>query len=360
MIFVRPSDSPALLLSSLRLQAPPDKAGIAEYCSYCNLNCLSSTSVRTYEVGPQKSLDVQDRQVHDLIVKFLLIAHHHTFFPHHHHRPSWQHILSINPTLNGIHQSRLVSKASTTIALAPQIKSIQQLVLQSQLSMIFSSQNLLGDLIENRPGRPHQLTDTEVDSVLQTLRGHYKKSVLPWQRLAQACGLSCSGDTLRRALNAHGYHKCIACPKPYISDAARQKRVDFVTNHADWTDEDWQQVLWSDECTFYTGKQKKDHVIRTRGERFCTDCMQFQFRSNRTSFSIWATIGWDFKSDLVFLEGHGPRGGGGGGGGSEQSRLCGASPQSPRTTCNGSHATDRKRGCLSGRWSTNSWSQRCE
>lgn len=71
----------------------------------------------------------------------------------------------------------------------------------------------------------------------------------------------------------------------------------------------WQKVLWSDECTFTTGKQRKEWVIRTQGERYCPDCLQHRFHSGRASFSIWAAVGWNYKSPLVFLDGHGKRGG---------------------------------------------------
>ncbi len=68
-------------------------------------------------------------------------------------------------------------------------------------------------------------------------------------------------------------------------------------------------MIWSDECTFMTGKQKKAWVIHTKDERYCQDCMQHRYYSGRTSFSVWAAVGWNYKSELVILDGHGTRGG---------------------------------------------------
>jgi hypothetical protein len=125
--------------------------------------------------------------------------------------------------------------------------------------------------------------------------------------LGNQCGLDIHLCTLRCALASRGYHKCVACPKPFISPSAREKRWAFVMDHLYWT---WlgEEVLWSDESTFYTGKQRKAMVIRTRNERYCSYTCQNRYRSGRTSFSIWAAVGWNYKSPIVFLSGHGARG----------------------------------------------------
>lgn len=106
-----------------------------------------------------------------------------------------------------------------------------------------------------------------------------------------------------------GYHKCKACPKLFISENARMRRLQFAEDHINWMPHRWHHVLWSDEYTFTTSKQRKAWVIRTQGERYCPDCLQHRFYSGRASFSIWAAVGWNYKSPLVFLTGHGQRGG---------------------------------------------------
>lgn len=49
-------------------------------------------------------------------------------------------------------------------------------------------------------------------------------------------------------------------------------------------------------------------VIRLPGERYCSYTCQNRYRSGRTSFAIWAAVGWNYKSPLVFLDGHGAKG----------------------------------------------------
>lgn len=87
------------------------------------------------------------------------------------------------------------------------------------------------------------------------------------------------------------------------------QRLIFADEHRNWSINRWKFVICSDECTFTTGKQRKVFVIRTEGERYCPDCLQHRYHSGRSSFTVWAAIGWDYKSELVFLDGHGARGG---------------------------------------------------
>ncbi len=160
----------------------------------------------------------------------------------------------------------------------------------------------------DRPVRPPILSSEQIDKVIDYLGHNFEHRILSWKGLVSACSLECSPVTLKTALAARGFHKCVACPKPFISESARQQRLLFITEHSHWSWQ-WEEVIWSDESTFYTGKQRKAMVIRTNKERYCSYTCQNRYRSGRTSFAIWAAVGWNYKSPLVFLEGHGARGG---------------------------------------------------
>jgi len=67
--------------------------------------------------------------------------------------------------------------------------------------------------------------------------------------------------------------------------------------------------MWSDECSFDTSRGTTKWVIRTKGERYHPACCESVFKSNSKSIPIWGAIGYNWKSPLVFLEGHGKGGG---------------------------------------------------
>ena len=99
---------------------------------------------------------------------------------------------------------------------------------------------------------------------------------LTWEQLGEEIGLDCTGRTIKNAMGTMDYHKCIACRKGWVNKKTAENRVK-------WTDfmlerypkpEDWYRVRFSDEVHFGWGPQRKLHVIRKPGERYCQDCIQ--------------------------------------------------------------------------------------
>lgn len=128
-------------------------------------------------------------------------------------------------------------------------------------------------------------------------------------------GIQASARTIRRELRLHGYRRCIACPRPFISRAQAKKRLTFAYKHrwwgtSDWaahrTDGrqggDWRKVIWSDEASFDIGKDGRVWVTRRIDEKACSDCIKSIYRSGRFSVMIWGAMGWNFKSLLVIME----------------------------------------------------------
>lgn len=93
-----------------------------------------------------------------------------------------------------------------------------------------------------RSGRPPKLSHKDVDNVLAFLGKSFSRRILPWNEIIKECNLDVSDNTLRRALAKRGYRKCVACPKPFISESAQQQRLEFIAEHKDWTWQ-WQDVL---------------------------------------------------------------------------------------------------------------------
>ncbi len=71
--------------------------------------------------------------------------------------------------------------------------------------------------------------------------------------------------------------------------------------------EDWDDVLFSDECHFGYGPSKKSWIIRKPGTRYCPDCLQLDknrepSEKEKKRFHVWAAVGYNFRSDLVFYD----------------------------------------------------------
>ena len=161
-----------------------------------------------------------------------------------------------------------------------------------------------------RAGKARKVSDWEIKKVLNwVLKEKYSGRRMSFAQLCKHHNLPIHPRTLARRLAQLGYRKCTACPKPFINEKNRKIRLAFSVKFENWTHA-WKRLRFSDESTFYTGKYKKDQILRKADERYCLDCIQTHFRSGRTSFLVWGMVGWGYKSKLVFLQNlSGARGG---------------------------------------------------
>lgn len=107
-----------------------------------------------------------------------------------------------------------------------------------------------------RPGRPRTLSSSQIDElehfVCSSRDGRFmtylELSMFPFSHW------NIGESVIRRALQYRGYERCISQFKPQITEVSKQKRLLFAQNHLDWTVEQWDQVLWTDE-SWITGGQ---------------------------------------------------------------------------------------------------------
>lgn len=68
--------------------------------------------------------------------------------------------------------------------------------------------------------------------------------------LTEETGHPISARTARRRLVEAGLKGCKARKKPWLSADNKRKRLDWALRHQHFTEEDWSNVLWSDESNF--------------------------------------------------------------------------------------------------------------
>ena len=156
------------------------------------------------------------------------------------------------------------------------------------------------------------MTTREVRQIIRHISRDWSTRRLTFHQVKAQLGIRASVRTIRRELRRAGYRRCISCPRPYISRKQAKKRLGFALEHRWWGTSDyaahregggdWRCVIWSDKATFEVGKSGRIWVTRRVDEKRCTDCMRSIYRSGRFSIMIWGALGWDYKSELVFLE----------------------------------------------------------
>ncbi len=124
---------------------------------------------------------------------------------------------------------------------------------------------------------PHLITTRELSRIIRHVTKSYSGRKLTWHQVKSELHIKASASTIRRALSAAGFRRCIACPRPFISKAAAKRRLAFAKKHrwwgtSDWAGEragDWRKVIWSDEAIFETGKIGRVWVTRRPDQKHC-------------------------------------------------------------------------------------------
>ncbi len=110
---------------------------------------------------------------------------------------------------------------------------------------------------------------------------------MQWERVAERFGWSYW--VVRRIFRANGYHRCIALRKPPLSPVNKIKRFNWAEAHVNWTWEQWNRILWTDETWTTNGKHRRVRVTRRAGEQLDPTCIVDKIQ-RRKGWMFWGSI----------------------------------------------------------------------
>ena len=73
---------------------------------------------------------------------------------------------------------------------------------------------------------------------------------------------------VQRILRKAGLGCYRSVKKPFLTDAMKQKRIDWCNTHLHWGEDQWERVMFSDESNFKMVRMTSRLVRRPKGERF--------------------------------------------------------------------------------------------
>ena len=125
---------------------------------------------------------------------------------------------------------------------------------------------------------------------------------LPLAEVAKLANIKASKRSLRRIFQSEGYNRRIARIKPFLTAQTKEKRLTWATNFADWTEDDFSDVIFSDEAAFNCGELSGTiWVTRKPGEEYAEDCLVPKFQK-LTTIMVWGAIYGNQKSTLIVWE----------------------------------------------------------
>lgn len=104
-----------------------------------------------------------------------------------------------------------------------------------------------------------------------------------------------SASSAYRILKKAGFNNVKPTYKPGLSDKAKQKRLAFCLKYEHWMEEDWKNVIFSDETSVVLGQQRgKLRLWRRTGEANDKTVVQRCYK-NAKEFMFWGCFSWDKK-----------------------------------------------------------------
>ena len=83
-------------------------------------------------------------------------------------------------------------------------------------------------------------------------------------------------------------------------DAA--ERLGWALHYADWTEEDWKRVIWSDECSVEKSKDSLTvWVFHTAYEKCDKERIQTYEKGGEVKLMVWRCFWGPYRGNLVLL-----------------------------------------------------------
>jgi hypothetical protein len=112
-----------------------------------------------------------------------------------------------------------------------------------------------------------------------------------------------SVPTVRRRLKERGLSAKTPATDPRLTVGHRRARREFPHQYVNWGDNEWKNVLFTDESRFNPRSPDGcEKVWRRPGERYSQCCISPRTGYNGGSIMIWAGISLEVHIDLVFVE----------------------------------------------------------
>lgn len=113
-----------------------------------------------------------------------------------------------------------------------------------------------------------------------------------------------TADTVRRYLKSFGFEYVVKIKKQWLNAKHRQRRLAWCHKYSSWTCDDWRNVIFSDESTFYVLKRKNlCKIWRLEKEKLLPECLEQTNTGDGGKIGIWGGIsGFGTTAAKIYTE----------------------------------------------------------
>jgi len=149
------------------------------------------------------------------------------------------------------------------------------------------------------PGYPSKVSERDRRRLLRAAKANRSQ---PLPELTQSVTPHVSIRTVKRVLAKEGIKKWRAKKRPKLTEDQAASRLHWALHNADWTEEDWKRVIWSDE---YSVEKSKDPrtvwVFCTPYEKWDKEYIQTYEKGPGVKLMVWGCFWGRYRGTFVPL-----------------------------------------------------------
>lgn len=176
---------------------------------------------------------------------------------------------------------------------------------QSTISRLQKKLRETGNVARRRGQGRKRVSSAADDRFLQlnSLRNRTLTAPELQNHLETVRGVRISERTVRRRLTEANLKARRPAMCPILNRRHRTTRLAFAREHVNWTIQDWEKVLFTDESRFsLKGADGRQRVWRRTGERYADCAITERDRFGGGSIMVWGGIALDGVTDLVVFD----------------------------------------------------------
>ena len=153
------------------------------------------------------------------------------------------------------------------------------------------------------PGRSRKITESDNRYIVRTAESSTR---IPMAELRVDTNINVSEQTLRRRLRDSGIRKWKAVNRPFLTKIHAAKRLQWAKKHQDWIREQWECVIWSDECAVKKNSDTKQVWVfrrQTKSEKYNPKNVQPKARDGDVSQMVWGCFIGKMLGPIALIDG---------------------------------------------------------
>ena len=150
-------------------------------------------------------------------------------------------------------------------------------------------------------GKTPKLSEEDVDRIIEWISSSKRTRRMPYSKVVRELDLPVGATALARALKKRGYTRCKALQKPPLYDEHKRVRLAWALEHVNWTTEQWNRVLWTNETWVTSGIHTRIWVTRKAGEELDSTCLR-ESPPRKRGWMFWASFHANIKGPCLFWE----------------------------------------------------------